>query len=228
MSLAAAKNSATSGMGAGADAEHRAVSRSERTRAAVLAAAEALFAERGFAETRLEDVAEAVGIRRASIFYYFDDKPALYDAVLADVFGGLRDRLEPVLLAPKPLTERALDAVSTWIDYLAARPTTARLLLREVADGRAGREPPLLRHTRAFFDLVGRAMADAHAGPIVETSPHESVHTASVVAGSSVFFVAAMPVLIPGLGFDPLEPATLEAHRQQLLATVRRLLGVAT
>lgn len=227
MSLAAAKNS-MSGTGAGADAEPRAVSRSERTRAAVLAAAEALFAERGFAETRLEDVAEAVGIRRASIFYYFEDKPALYDAVLADVFGGLRDRIEPVLLAPKPLTDRALDAVSTWIDYLAARPTTARLLLREVADGRVGREPPLLRHTRAFFELVGRAVAGSDIDLLAETSQHESVHTASVVAGSSVFFVAAMPVLIPGLGFDPLEPSTLEAHRQQLLATVRRLLDAAT
>jgi TetR/AcrR family transcriptional regulator len=213
---------------AAARTDDRAVPRSERTRAAILAAAEALFAERGVAETRLEDVAAQVGIRRASIVYYFADKAALYDAVLADVFGAFRDRLEPVLLGAKPLAERALDAVSTWIDNLAERPTTARILLREVADGRVGREPPLLRHTRAFHELVGRALADGGADPLPIVDPVESVHMASLVTGSSVFFVAAMPALIPGLGFDPLEPATLEAHRAQLLATMRRLLGLAS
>ncbi len=98
------------------------LARSERTRASILAAAETLFAERGFAETRLEDVAAAVGIRRASIVYYFADKPALYDAVLADVFGGLLARIEPVLNGAGALAERAITAVSTWIDYVAARP----------------------------------------------------------------------------------------------------------
>jgi TetR/AcrR family transcriptional regulator len=227
MSLAAAKNAAQSGARAGADADTRAASRSERTRAAVLAAAEALFAERGFAETRLEDVAAAVGIRRASIFYYFADKPALYDAVLADVFGDLRERITPALLARKPLRERTLDAVSIWIDTLAARPTLARLLLREVADGRTGDEPRLVRHTRAFFELVGRALAASDGDPIAATPQEHSVHTASVVAGSSVFFVAAMPVLIPGLGFDPLDASTLEAHRARMLETVRRLIDGA-
>jgi len=208
---------------AAARTDDRAVPRSERTRAAILAAAEALFAERGLAETRLEDVAAAVGIRRASIVYYFADKAALYDAVLADVFDAFRARLEDVLLAPTPLSERALEAVSAWIDHLAARPATARLLLREVADGR---EPPLLRHTRAFHDLVARAIAGSEDDAHVTSEPADPVHLASVVAGSTVFFVAAMPVLLPGLGFDPLEPARLEAYRNELLSTVRRLLGV--
>jgi TetR/AcrR family transcriptional regulator len=206
--------------------DDRAVPRSERTRAAILAAAEALFAERGFAVTRLEDVAEAVGIRRASIVYYFADKPALYDAVLAEVFGSLRERIAPALLAPKPLAERALDAVSIWIDVLAERPSTARILLREVADGRIGLEPPLVKHTRAFFELVGRALAEGGNESLANATT-DSVHTASVVTGSTVFFVAAMPVLIPGVGFDPLDRATLEAHRARMLDTVRRLLGLA-
>jgi TetR/AcrR family transcriptional regulator len=204
----------------------RAVPRSERTRAAVLAAAEALFAERGFAETRLEDVAAAVGIRRASIVYYFADKGALYDAVLAAVFGALRDRLEPVLLGPGPIIERALAAASTWLRYLAERPTTARILLREVADGRAGREPPLVRHTRAFHDLVARALAGSPADPLAGPPPVDAVHLASVVTGSTVFFVAAMPALLPGAGFDPFDAGRLDAYEREILTTMRRLLGV--
>jgi len=212
---------------AAARTDDRAVPRSERTRAAILAAAEALFAERGLAETRLEDVAAAVGIRRASIVYYFADKPALYDAVLADVFQGFGARLETVLLAERPLGERAIDAVSAWIDYLAERPTTARILLREVADGRVGREPPLVRHTRTFHELIGRVLAQEGGDPMASAPPVDPVHLSSVVAGSTVFFIAAMPALLPGLGFDPLEPTRLEAYRNELLGTVRRLLGLS-
>ena len=55
--------------------------KADRTRAAVLDAAERLFARRGYAATRLEDVAEAVGVKRAALFYHFRDKQALYDAI---------------------------------------------------------------------------------------------------------------------------------------------------
>ncbi len=205
----------------------RVLLRSERTRASILGAAESLFAERGFAETRLEDVAAAVGIRRASIVYYFADKPALYDAVLADVFGGLLARIEPVLRTREPLAERAVAAVSAWIDYVAARPTTARILLREVADGRDGREPKLVRHTRVFYQLIGRVLAESPGDSMVTAPPVDPVHIASLVAGSTVFFVAAMPVLLPGTDFDPLATEHLAAHKREVLGTVRRLLGIS-
>jgi len=211
----------------GAGDPERPGSRSERTRAAILAAAEILFAERGFAETRLEDVAAAVGIRRASLFYYYPDKHALYDAVLADVFGDQRRRLEPVLLGPGTLLERALAAVEVWVDSLAARPTTARILLREVADGRSGQEPPLVKHTRAFFELIGQALAKSGGDVLAHAEPVHPVHLAAVVTGATVFYIAAMPALLPGLGFDPFEPSRLQAFKSELTSTVRRLLGAA-
>jgi TetR/AcrR family transcriptional regulator len=210
-----------------AETTPRTLARSERTRASILAAAETLFAERGFAGTRLEDVAAEVGIRRASIVYYFADKPALYDAVLADVFGGLLARIEPVLITREPLAERAVAAVSVWIDTIAARPSTARILLREVADGRTRYEPPLVKHTRAFYELIGRVLAQSPADPMATAPPVEPVHIASLVAGWTVFFVAAMPALLPGADFDPLATEQLAAHKREVLGTVRRLLGIS-
>ena len=210
------------------EASSRAVLRSERTRASILDAAETLFAERGFAETRLEDVAAAVGIRRASIVYYFADKAALYDAVLADVFGDLLARIEPVLTTNAPLAERGVAAVSAWIDTIAARPSMARILLREVADGRAGHEPPLIRHTRAFHALIGRVIAESPADPMASAPPVEPLQIASLVAGWTVFFVAAMPALLPGAQFDPLAADQLAAHKREVLGAVRRMLGIAS
>jgi TetR/AcrR family transcriptional regulator len=200
-------------------------SRAERTRAAVLEAAEAIFAENGFAATRLEDVADRVGIRRASIVYYFKDKKELYHAVLAGVFGGLLEKIEEALSRPDPLPDRIEAGVGAWVDYVGSRPSTARLLLREVADAAPGRRPAVLEHTGPFFDLIRRQVFERDGGAIARLSPIDPVHLASTIAGATVFFVAAMPALVPEIGLDPVSPAHLAAHREEVLGIVRRLLG---
>jgi len=203
-------------------------SRAERTRAAILEAAEALFAERGFTATRLEDVAEAVGIRRASIVYHFRDKRELYDAVLAELLGGFRTRLESALATPGPLLRRIEAGISAWIDYLAARPALARILLREVAGGSREHPPALLRQIEPFVELVERFRAEVRDDPVARARPVDPVHLTAAIVGTTVFFVAAMPTLVPDPDFDPLQPEQLAAHRREVLRIARRLLGAAT
>lgn len=196
-------------------------SKAERTRARLLEAGERLFAQRGFEGTRLEDVAAAVGIRRPSILYHFRDKHALYDAVLADVLGALYARLASVLLGAGSFAERIESAVSVWIDVVAERPALARLLLREVADGTPATSSRLAPHLEPFFALVERTLAAPDA--VSPPSGSDPVAVASQIAGATVFFVAAMPTLLPGMDFRPLEPAPLEGLRRELRYAVERL-----
>ena len=109
--------------------------RSEATRASILRHAERLFAGTGFDKARLEDIAEAVGIKRASIVYYYRDKGEVYDAVLDDVFSGFRERLDAAFKSPGSLPDRIDASIVAWVDYVAERPTFARILLREMANG---------------------------------------------------------------------------------------------
>jgi TetR/AcrR family transcriptional regulator len=206
-------------------AARRTTPKAERTRAAILEAAEQLFAERGFAATRLEDVAERVGIRRASIVYYFRDKPELYDAVLAHVLDGLYRVIEPALTARAPVVQRIDLAVSAWVDYVGHRPTFARLLLREIAGASGADAPTMLKHTLPFVKLARRAMEEARGEPDRFHSPVDPAHLASTIAGATVFFVSAMPTLFPALGFDPLAKEQLDAHRAEVLRITHRLLG---
>ena len=53
--------------------------------AEVLDKAAALFATRGFAATSLKDVADAVGLQRSSIYYYYPNK----DALLKELIQGV-------------------------------------------------------------------------------------------------------------------------------------------
>src|SRR5207344_2575499 len=75
-----------------------------------------------------------VGLKRAALFYYFDDKQRLYDAVIANAFGSLAARLEEAFSAPSTISARVERAVEVWVETIVARPTLARLILRHAAE----------------------------------------------------------------------------------------------
>jgi AcrR family transcriptional regulator len=59
--------------------------RKEARPAEIMAAGLKLFSGRGFAATRLEDVAEAAGVSKATIYLYFDSKAELFKAIVRDI-----------------------------------------------------------------------------------------------------------------------------------------------
>ncbi|MEE9607988.1 MAG: helix-turn-helix domain-containing protein, partial [Myxococcota bacterium] len=64
-------------------------SKSERTRDAILEAAEGLFSESGFDRTSLDAIGERAGILGTAILYQFPNKRALYEAVVSELFGWM-------------------------------------------------------------------------------------------------------------------------------------------
>ena len=202
--------------------------KAERTRAAILAAAEQQFARRGFVATRLEDVAAAVDLKRAALFYHFRDKQSLYDAVVADAFGSLAARLQEAFSAPDPIRVRIERAVEAWVDTVVARPTLARLILRHAAEADEHATQgifPAADHFLAMgWSLFEQGRASGEFNPI----HGDPFHVASAVIGATVFYVAALAPLLPNATFDPLAPEKVAAHKRDALRTVRLLLGIPT
>jgi TetR/AcrR family transcriptional regulator len=202
--------------------------RAERTRAAILAAAEELFASRGFASTRLEDVADAVKMTRAALFYYFRDKQSLFDAVLQDSFGSLAKELERVLASEDISIARRIEkGLAAWVDTIVARPTLARLILRLVADGTESLKHGILSDNNQlaprFWALFEQGRRNGELKPLHD----DAFHTASAVIGTTVFYVAALSSLLPMGGFQPLDPEQAAAHKDEALHAMRHLLGIA-
>ncbi|MEK1871151.1 MAG: TetR/AcrR family transcriptional regulator [Rhizobium altiplani] len=70
----------------------------EQRRAEILAAAFACFAERGFAATRMEDVAARAGIAKGTVYLHFPDKERLFidlvSGIAAPILGEVGGMVE--------------------------------------------------------------------------------------------------------------------------------------
>ena len=208
------------------DRPQRVRPKAERTRAKIVEAAAQVFAEKGYAAARLEDVAARVGIRRASIVYYFRDKRELYDAVMSDMLGELLDRYQAVLREPAPLPQRIEAIVDAWVGYVAERPAVARLFLWEAADGSQDRISAAAGRGAAVISALTNAIQEGQRQGLFH--PIDPIHFIFTIVGATVFFVAATPRMVPEWPFNPLSPQQLAAHRTQLLGISRRLLGTGT
>jgi AcrR family transcriptional regulator len=87
-----AKSAPTTARGAGTPARGRRVEPQAR-RQAILDAALAIFAERGFDAARLDDVAARAGVAKGTLYLYFHDKEALFEELIRSavkpVFEGI-------------------------------------------------------------------------------------------------------------------------------------------
>jgi TetR/AcrR family transcriptional regulator len=193
--------------------------RGKETRQAIMRAAERVFAERGYAGARMDDVAIDVGIKRASMVYYFRDKRSLYLALLDDLFGELLQRHRAVLTGPGTARERILGCLEVWTSAVAERPGLVRIMMWESARVRRATAAPLAQNLAPILSTIADAIsAGQRDGSFRDVDPMRFL---MVVTGATAFLTLGMNVLTS-------ETAPLSApdlHRE-LEAVVERILFV--
>ena len=194
-----------------------------RTRAEIIAAAEHHFAERGFQDTRLGDIAAAVGIRRPSLSYHFAEKRELYTAVIESVFADWWQALP----SGGGVVERLEAAMGSWVDFVAERPSAARLLLRELANVQPERIAALLHSGGAVVRWVERLIDEGVANGELQprVAPLRFMSLMAAIAGVQF---AAIPWLALRAPVDLQDREELENRKQEILLLARTLLGYET
>ena len=191
----------------------------ERSREAILRAAEELFAERGFDRVPLAEIGAAAGLSRQTPAYFFGSKDALYAAVLERVFAARTAALEPAF-APlrawngeEPLERALKTAIDGYVDFLRARPTFVALAQREALDGgarlaAAPHESPVMREALSAL----RRRAKRHG-----LKPFDVDQVLIAFLSLCFFPLSARATLLRTLGKDADDPTFDRAHRRHVL-----------
>jgi AcrR family transcriptional regulator len=131
----------------------------------ILDAANALFAERGYDEVTIEDIASAADVTRGLVHHYFGGRKEVYIALL-DRLGALREEQLPPPVG-RSARARVADTVSRWLDWTEANRT---LWLATITRGEDIADPDI---RSAVTDLLRRAVAllAARHADIAQDSP---------------------------------------------------------
>jgi TetR/AcrR family transcriptional regulator len=181
-----------------------------------------VFGEAGYAGARIDEVARRVGIRRPSILYHYPDKQSLYSAALSAVVTNIVDR---VLATENHPGERLEAIADTWVDFVIARPSAARVLLRQMIDA----DPAAIQST----EVPIRALMASIQSAIDESMDVASEKTlnanefALILSSTSLVWVASRSAIEGALGLDTLSPKSVQRHRRTLHALTRQLLAAA-
>lgn len=92
------------------------------TRAALVKAGLELFAEQGFTETTLDQIAAAAGVARATFYNYFKTKEDLALAALDAIFAHVRSEQEEMEPLPHSPRDRILSLYRLLVRRAAVRP----------------------------------------------------------------------------------------------------------
>jgi AcrR family transcriptional regulator len=121
----------------------------------ILDAALACFAEKGFAGTRMDDVAARAGISKGTIYLYFESKEAVFKALARQSIGAQLEGVQSYLNAFEGSSADLLRFVITTIGGFAS--TSDRVVLAKVLLAEAGNFPELAEFWRR--EIVDQGIA---------------------------------------------------------------------
>jgi AcrR family transcriptional regulator len=102
----------------------------DERRALIEDAAARLFAEHGYAATRLEDIAAAAKVTKPVLYRHFESKQALYLALLAK-HRALLPRFVAPATTDEPFLERLPALLDAWFAYVHEQPYAWHLIFRD-------------------------------------------------------------------------------------------------
>jgi AcrR family transcriptional regulator len=186
--------------------------RKEQRPQEILDAAFEAFSERGFAATRLEDVAALAGVTKGTIYVYFETKEKLFEAMVRQYSSRMLADADAMLAATKGSSRKRLEAFLAFVYLRCARNRAGREIIRFIVT-ESKRFPRLVEENYRDFIaptmlLVGDLLAEGAAnGEFRENVTREA---AEIILAPMVFLSILRLILDDGLKID--EDAYVAAH----------------
>jgi AcrR family transcriptional regulator len=129
----------------------------------LLRAATRLFRERGFHATSMQDLAEALGMNRGSLYHYIESKDDLLWSILSSALDLLFARVEPMLTGDGEAAQRLAAGVREHLHVAADHADELSLVQIELRSLTDERRRAMIQRRNAYEDLWRNALNDGIA-----------------------------------------------------------------
>jgi AcrR family transcriptional regulator len=190
-------------------------------RQAILGAALTVFAKHGFEAARLEDIAARAGVAKGTLYLYFKDKEALFEALIRSAVDPIVERLQAVTAVPDLPLAQVLEVLSSLFQSEILGSNRKLLLRLIIAEG--PRFPAIAEFH--YRNVVSRIL------PLVRTAAERAVARGELPNDALVRFpqLVAGPLLLAVIWdgmfarIDPLDVAAfMRAYRELITASPGR------
>jgi TetR/AcrR family transcriptional regulator, cholesterol catabolism regulator len=174
--------------------------RSEATRKKLFDATIELIGERGFTATSVDEIVEHAGVAKGTVYYHFDGKAELVEALIADRFAPLAVAFRNAAAENTGSPRAAIEAmVRAELEYISANTAFSKLLLTEMwREDRVWRETLVLAR-RELFGVISKVVREGVAGSQFRADVDPQF------AASALFGMTAT-VAMDWLAFEPSKP----------------------
>jgi TetR/AcrR family transcriptional regulator len=185
----------------------------EATKTQILDAAEAEFAVTGLSGARTEAIAAQTGVTKAMIYYYFQSKEELYQAVLQRCLVGMLGMAEQLQLDCLPPDAALVKLLTTMLQCMSENPRVGSILCLEAVQNKGKYYPKQLGNI-LYGTIVQILEQGMSLGVFRQLEPR---HTAVNIVGACSFYFTAqenLKYLWPGkrlLGKELLHSHTRES-----------------
>ncbi|MDR0368022.1 MAG: TetR/AcrR family transcriptional regulator [Bacteroidales bacterium] len=163
----------------------------------ILEAAEKVFLEKGFKNSKISNIAELAGVNNALINYYFRSKENLFDKVLRSKVGLLAHSLSHVADREIPFEELLKNVIETQFDFFKNNDSLPRFLITEILTDSSQmnmfREDIVPIIIKAGMHLNDKLQQEIAAGNIRNLSMFELLYLITAV---NVFCFIVKPIVV--------------------------------
>lgn len=107
----------------------------------ILTAAAKLFAQRGYADTQMQTIADHLGVGNGTVYRYFRTKETLFLATVERGLAELTAEMDAVMAGDGDPFDQMREAVRTYLRFFHRRPEMAELFIQERAAFRHHHRP---------------------------------------------------------------------------------------
>ena len=126
----------------------------------IVDAALEVFRDKGYANTRMADIARRAGVSYGLVYHYFASKEVLFDVIVEDWWGRLYQMLNDEKLSDAGCRKKLEHVIRFFLDMYAEKPNLVSIFITEVSRSSVYHTAGGLAKFRTFFSLTEEIMEE--------------------------------------------------------------------